>query len=106
MRTRMATVKVPRFDPSKDKRIRYQTYRVPIQFGMSILDALEYIYENLDTSLGYYGHAACRRGVCGRCTLIINGKASLACQTLMSMKVTIEPPGKFKVIRDLAYSTT
>ncbi len=96
-------VKVFRFDPTTDKEPRYQTYEVPLTEGMSVLDVLDYIYENLDSSLAYYDHAACRHGLCGGCTLLVNGKASLVCQTPVSGDITIEPPSKFEVVRDLVY---
>lgn len=96
-------VTVARFDPSVDEKQYYQTYEVPIIKGMSVLDVLDYIYENLDGSLAYYAHAACQQGICRRCTLVINGKPSLMCQTLVEGNITLEPPSKFEVVRDLVY---
>lgn len=98
-------VKILRFNPSVDEKPHYETYEVPLESEMSALDVLDHIYNNVDSILAYYSHTACRRGVCGRCTLIINGKASLACQTPVSEDVTIESPSKFKIIRDLVYTT-
>jgi succinate dehydrogenase/fumarate reductase-like Fe-S protein len=99
-------VEVFRFNPSKEEEPRYQTYEVPLLPEMNILDVLDYIYENLDNSLAYYSHTACRRGVCARCTLRVNSKSCLACKTLASGDLIIEPPPKFKVVRDLVYLTT
>lgn len=92
-----------RFDPHANKEPRYQTYEVPLVEGMSVLDVLDYIYENLDSSLAYYDHAACRYGVCGRCTLVVNGRACVACQTPVTGDITIEPVPKSKIVRDLVY---
>ena len=98
-------VKVFRFDPSTNKKY-CKTYNVPLplQQGLSVLDVLDYIYENLDPSLSYYDHAACRHGICSGCILVINGKTSLACQTPVSGDITVNPPLKFKIVKDLVYS--
>lgn len=96
-------VTISRFDPGVDGEPHYQTYEVPLVEGMSVLEALDYIYENLDGSLAYYTHAACRQGICRRCTLRINGKPSLMCQTPVEGDVLVEPPPKFEVVRDLVY---
>ncbi|MFQ5710853.1 MAG: 2Fe-2S iron-sulfur cluster-binding protein [Candidatus Geothermarchaeales archaeon] len=106
MSEKTVKIRILRFTPSVDKEPHHQTYGVPIVSGMSVLDVLDYIYNNLDSTLAYYSHAACHRGICGRCTLLINGKASLACQTAISEDTTIEPLPKIKVVRDLVYTTT
>ncbi|MEM2896314.1 MAG: 2Fe-2S iron-sulfur cluster-binding protein [Candidatus Bathyarchaeia archaeon] len=103
MSQRTVKVKVFRFNPSVDEKPHYQIYEVPLTRGMSVLDMLDYIYENLDGSLAYYDHAACRQAMCGGCTLIINGKPSLACQTFVEGDMTVEPLKKFNVVRDLVY---
>lgn len=105
MSEKIIKVRIFRFTPSEDREPYYQKYEVPIVSGMSVIDILDYIYDNLDSTLAYYSHSACHRGVCGRCTLTINGKPSLACQTIISEDATIEPLPKFKVIRDLVYTS-
>ncbi|MEM3697758.1 MAG: 2Fe-2S iron-sulfur cluster-binding protein [Candidatus Bathyarchaeia archaeon] len=104
MKEKNFEVKILRFNPDVDDKPYYTIYKVPLEDGMSLMDVLDYIYKNVDSTLAYYSHTACRRGVCGRCTLMINGKASLACQTIVQGDVTIEPPSKFQVIRDLVYT--
>ncbi len=96
-------VTVSRFDPSVDREPYLQTYEVPFVEGMSVLEALDYIYEHLDGSLAYYAHAACRQGICGRCTALINGKPSLLCQTLVEGDLVVEPLANADVVRDLVY---
>lgn len=98
-------VKVFRSDPTVEKKPRYQTYEVPLTEGMTVLDVLDYIYENVDGSLAYYDHAACRHGICGGCALVVTGETCLACQTPVYGDIIIEPPPKFKIIRDLVYIT-
>ncbi len=92
-------VRVLRSDPSNAVKPHFDEYEVPIVRGMSVTNVLSYIYENLDSSLAYYGN--CHRGVCGRCVITINGKRSKACTKLSSGDLTLEPIAKRKVIRDL-----
>jgi succinate dehydrogenase/fumarate reductase-like Fe-S protein len=96
-------VAVSRFDPSVNEQPYLQTFEVPLTRGMSVLDVLDYIYENLDGSLAYYDHAACQQGICRRCTVSINGKVELMCQVLVEGDLTLAPPAKFTVVRDLVY---
>jgi len=101
---RKIRVKIFRFNPVKDKEPRYETYEVPFVEGMSILNLLNYVYENIDSSLAYY--YSCRIGRCGCCDLIVNGRAAQSCCTLASDNMIIEPPLNlgFKVIKDLISS--
>jgi succinate dehydrogenase/fumarate reductase iron-sulfur protein len=96
-------VTVFRYDPAVDKEPYPQTYDVPVVGGMSVMDALDYIYENLDSTVAYFDHAACQQAICRRCTLSINGRPGLACQTLVEGDVTLKPLSKFPVVRDLVY---
>ena len=101
MAEKTITVKVFRFDPSADEKPYYQSYDVPFIQGMSAMDALDYIYQNLDGTLAYYDHAGCSLGICARCTGRINGKAGLFCQTPIEEDVCLEPTSTDRVIRDL-----
>lgn len=96
-------VKVQRFNASSEKEPRFQTYQVPLTSGTSVMNILDFIFRNLDSTLAYYTHTTCYRGKCGRCTLIVNGKASLACQTSVTSDITVETPKRFQVVRDLVY---
>ncbi len=103
MAEKTVQVTVARFDSSVDEESYDWTYEVPVVAGMSVLDALDCIYDNLDSSLAYYAHAACSQGICRRCTVIINGKPSLMCQTLVEGDLKLEPLPKFEVVKDLVY---
>lgn len=99
-------VTVFRFSPAKDKAPRYVTYEVPYQEGMTVLSALNYIYENLDSTLSY--QYSCREGLCHACDMLVNGAAVEACSTLVKGDIKVEPPIRldrwgrgFKVIKDL-----
>ena len=101
MSAKMINVKVFRFDPSVDRKSYYKTYEVPLESGMSAMGALDYIYQNLDSTIAYYDHAACDLGICARCTGKVNGKAALFCQTVIQEDITLEPLSKSRVIKDL-----
>lgn len=101
MSVRRITARVFRFDPSVDKASYYQSYEIPLEEGMSAMDVLDYIYQNLDGTLAYYDHAGCALGICARCTGKINGKAGLFCQTPVSADVTLDPTSSSRVLKDL-----
>jgi len=93
--------KVSRFNPATDNSPHYQTYEVPLTPRMTVMEVLDYIYENLDPSLAYHSHTSCHRRICARCNLTINNKPSLSCHTEVNEDITIEPLPRYKVIRDL-----
>jgi len=96
-------VEMYRFTPTVTKEPWYQTYEVPFIQGSSVTNILDYIRNNIDSTIAYQSHTACNRGLCGRCALIINGKASLPCTTTVTGDLKIEPPKHAKIIRDLVY---
>jgi succinate dehydrogenase / fumarate reductase iron-sulfur subunit len=73
----------------------------------TILDALEEIRTNQDSSL-LYRHS-CHHGSCGTCGVLVDGERKLACTTQLSeLKETIrlEPLSPFAVVGDLAVDPT
>ena len=90
--------RIKRFD---GERFYWDEFEVPVRKGMTVLEALYYIKENIDGSLTF--RASCRMGICGSCAMIINGKPRLACETQVSQFkfVKIEPLKNFNVIKDL-----
>lgn len=107
MLEKFINVKVFRFDPVTDAEPFYQTYGVPFEEGLSAMDALDYIYQNLDSTLAYYDHAGCSLGICGRCTATINGKPGLLCQTpICGEELMLEPLKKERVLKDLVVAKT
>ena len=88
-----------RLNPEEESQPHFKKYRVPFVDEASVLDVLEYIYENLDPSLAFY--ASCRRGVCGRCHVKVNGTPCLACGEKVKGDMRLEPTRPEKVIRDL-----
>ena len=92
-------VEVYRFDPDIDKEPTYQTYMVPYEMGLSVLNVLQYIYDNIDQTLSFY--YSCRIGKCNGCLMIVNGKTTSVCTTPAKPLMKIEPIKGFKVLKDL-----
>jgi succinate dehydrogenase / fumarate reductase, iron-sulfur subunit len=94
---------VLRYNPETDAKPHIQVYSVPVSKGMTVLDGLTWIKENLDPSLAW--RSSCRMGVCGSCGMFINGLPRLACANqithLHSEKITVKPLPNFDIIRDL-----
>ncbi|MEM2104341.1 MAG: succinate dehydrogenase iron-sulfur subunit [Candidatus Bathyarchaeia archaeon] len=94
--------RIRRYDPDV-KRSYISAYKVPIRRGTTVLDALNYIKENLDETLTF--RHSCRMGICGSCGVNINGKPMLACYTqvldLEASSVTVEPLSNLPVVKDL-----
>jgi fumarate reductase (CoM/CoB) subunit B len=91
-----------RYDPANDEKPRYETYTVPCRHGLTILDALNYIKENIDSSLSF--RQGCRSAICGSCAVRIDKRGCLACKTMIgeeTQDITIDPLNHYKVIRDL-----
>ncbi len=101
MKDSTAIVRIFRFDPSMDKKPRYETYKVPYKFwnNRKIIDTLQYIYENLAPGLAFRG--PCSQGLCGSCVIRVNDKPVLACETIAKKSMLIEPLDKEKVVKDL-----
>lgn len=67
---------------------------------VSVMNVLNYIYQNLDGTLAYFDHAACKQAACGRCSVKVNGKVRLSCKEKASEQMLLEPVND-KVIKDL-----
>ena len=102
-------LKVFRYSPhAKDAGPRMVTYRVPMSKGLTVLDALLWVKENVDNGLAF--RYSCRMGICGSCGMLINGKPMLACETqiaeLGTDVVEVGPLTNYEVIRDVATDFT
>lgn len=98
----MPTFKVFRYNPKTGDQAYFQTYQLPEIKGMTVLEGLYYILENIDPTLAF--RSSCRQGVCGSCAMHIGEKYRLACETQIADigdAVTIRPLAHMKIIRDL-----
>jgi succinate dehydrogenase / fumarate reductase, iron-sulfur subunit len=96
-------LRIQRFDPSQERRPRFERYSVPLKDGMTVLDALIYAKDRLDHGISM--RFSCRMASCGSCGMKINGRPRLACETqvvdLRSSTVTVQPMDNFPIVRDL-----
>jgi len=97
------TLEVFRYHPEVDTEPSFQSYQIPYNKDWVILDALNYIKDDLDGSLSF--RWSCRMGVCGSCGMMINGTPVLTCATFLHQylpgPIRIEPLNYFPVIKDL-----
>ncbi len=97
------TFVVRRFSPETDQKPHYVDYTVRVIAGMTVLEGLHYIKNELDASLAW--RSSCRMGVCGSCGVLINGKPMLACNTqimhVSERALTIGPLPNFSIVKDL-----
>ena len=102
------TFHILRYTPGKDAKPGFTAYQVPVKLGMTVLDGLHYIKENLDPSLAW--RSSCRMGVCGSCGMLVNGLPRLACNTqikeVADTRVALGPLPNFDIIRDLVPDLT
>ena len=100
---KQVTFKVQRYDPEQGNSPHWQEFTVPSSRGMTVLDGLLYIKENLDSTLAF--RTSCRMGICGSCGMLINNYPHLACHTQIeefnSNTLTIKPLPNQPIIKDL-----
>ncbi len=94
---------VRRYTPERDPAPYFQNFTVPVKPGMTVLEGLHYIKENLDQTLVW--RYSCRMGVCGSCGMLLNGRPMLACNTqvldIADKALAVAPLPNFDVVRDL-----
>jgi succinate dehydrogenase / fumarate reductase, iron-sulfur subunit len=92
-----------RWNPDDKANPRIDSYEVDMDHcGPMVLDALLKIKNELDSSLSF--RRSCREGVCGSCSMNINGKNSLACTKAIaeySGVIKIFPLPHLAVVKDL-----
>ena len=102
------TVRLARYRPEEEAEPRFEEYEVPCRKDWVVLDALNYIKDQLDGTLSY--RWSCRMGICGSCGMTVNGEPKLTCATFLTDyapgPVDVEPMENFPVIRDLIVEMT
>jgi succinate dehydrogenase / fumarate reductase iron-sulfur subunit len=101
---RTVEFRIFRYDPEvpEKEEPRFDSFTLPFEQGMSVLDGLIYSRDIYDSSLTF--RHSCRQAVCGSDALFINGKQRLACKTQVSdleWPVRIEPLPHQDVVKDL-----
>jgi succinate dehydrogenase / fumarate reductase iron-sulfur subunit len=83
--------KIYRYDPDSGENPRLDTYTIDeAECGPMVLDALIYIKNNIDPTLTF--RRSCREGICGSCSMNIDGRNTLAC-----LKACDEVEGDVKI---------
>ena len=96
-------LRVQRFTPQTDDRPRFEAYELEVGERASILDALLALQRGPVPDLAF--RFSCRVGMCGSCSMVVNGREQLTCSTLVKAvgsHLKIEPLRNFPVVRDLA----
>jgi len=100
--TKLVKFEVFRFLPESDEAESWQTYEVPCPPDWVVLDALNYIKDEMDATLSY--RWSCRMGVCGSCGMMVNGRPKLTCNAFvrdLPQPIRVAPLANFPIVRDL-----
>ena len=99
----LKSFKIYRWNPDTDDQPRVDTYELDLDdCGPMVLDALIKIKNEVDASLTF--RRSCREGICGSCSMNIDGVNTLACiQPISEIKsdVKIYPLPHQPVVKDL-----
>jgi succinate dehydrogenase / fumarate reductase, iron-sulfur subunit len=92
-----------RWDPEAGQNPRYDTFEIDLaECGPMVLDALIKIKNEVDPTLTF--RRSCREGICGSCSMNMNGRNGLACTTAiedLKGEVRITPLPHMSVVKDL-----
>ena len=96
-------INIYRWNPDKKSNPTIDTFEINLdKCGQMVLDALILIKDEIDSTLTF--RRSCREGVCGSCSMNIDGRNTLACQkNIEEIKVDINifPLTHLPVIKDL-----
>ena len=98
----MLTVDVYRYNPDNGSNPYIDTYILDKNnFGPMALDVLLYIKNKVDSTLSF--RRSCREGICGSCSMNINGTNTLACILNIAEEshLKIYPLPHMPVVKDL-----
>jgi len=105
---RLKRFKIYRYDPEASGNPRYDYYTIDLdKCGPMVLDALIKIKNEIDPTLTF--RRSCREGICGSCSMNMDGRNGLACTTAiedMKGEVRITPLPHLDVVKDLVPDLT
>jgi len=100
---RKRAFRIYRWDPDSGQNPRYDTFELDLDdCGPMVLDALFKIKNEIDPTLTF--RRSCREGICGSCSMNMNGSNGLACTTAiedLKGDVRITPLPHMDVVKDL-----
>ena len=96
-------VNVYRWSPDDDQNPRIDSYTIDLdECGPMVLDALIKIKQEIDSSITF--RRSCREGICGSCSMNIDGTNTLACLKPIEevqKDIKIYPLPHMRVVKDL-----
>ncbi len=106
--TNVKVFKVYRYDPSTDENPAVDSFHIDMDnCGPMVLDALLKIKDEVDSSVSL--RRSCREGICGSCSMNIDGQNTLACTKAIDDiegDVTVYPLPHQPVVKDLVSDLT
>lgn len=100
---KIVPVSVYRWSPEDGGKPRMDTYEVDVNdCGPMMLDLLFKVKDELDPTLAF--RRSCREGICGSCSMNIDGVNTLACLSAVdkeASKITFTPLPHMHVVKDL-----
>src|SRR3954453_20953544 len=100
---RLKTFKIYRYDPDTGANPRFEKFTIDLdKCGPMVLDALIKIKNEIAPTLTF--RRSCREGICGSCSMNMDGRNGLACTTAIEDikgEIRITPLPHMDVIKDL-----
>ena len=95
------TFTIYRWSPEDDENPRLDSFEIDLnECGPMVLDALIKIKNEMDSSLTF--RRSCREGICGSCSMNVNGTNTLAClKPIVDKEINIYPLPHMRVLKDL-----
>jgi fumarate reductase iron-sulfur subunit len=90
-------IQIKRF--SRDRSDQNGIFKYTIPDGLTLLQGLQYIKSSIDPTLSF--GAGCRSGICGICSVRVNGKEQLSCSYIPNDGDLVEPLAYHETKRDL-----
>ncbi len=106
--TNVRVVEVYRWDPDSGENPRVDIYNIDLDTcGPMVLDAIIKIKNEVDPTLTF--RRSCREGICGSCSMNINGRNTLACTKdidAIDGPIKIYPLPHLPVVKDIVPDLT
>lgn len=108
-KSKMKKFQLLKYNPEVSSNRVLTNYYVDLkECGPMLLDALIYIKDEIDSTLSF--RRSCREGICGSCSMNIDGRNTLAClcyiDTRINYTTKVMPLPYFTVVRDLVVDMT
>ena len=105
---RVKSFEIYRYEPDSGENPRLDTFEVDLDnCGPMVLDALIWIKDKVNSTLTF--RRSCREGICGSCSMNIDGTNWLACTRFISdlaAPATIYPLANSRIVKDLVPDLT